>query len=73
MPALSRALQLVSDTVADGGRVLFVGTKRQAAPLVADAAKQCAQYYVNSRWLGAPSPTGRRSPIPLPACASWNR
>ena len=52
VPALSRALQLVSDTVADGGRVLFVGTKRQAAPLVADAAKQCAQYYVNSRWLG---------------------
>src|SRR5690606_10256270 len=51
-PALSRALQLVSDTVADGGRVLFVGTKRQAAPLVADAARQSAQYYVNSRWLG---------------------
>ncbi|MDB5621785.1 MAG: rpsB [Devosia sp.] len=52
VPALSRALQLISDTVADGGRVLFVGTKRQAAPLVADAAKQSAQYYVNSRWLG---------------------
>jgi len=52
VPALSRALQLVSDTVADGGRVLFVGTKRQAAPLVADAAKQSAQYFVNSRWLG---------------------
>src|SRR5690606_22730818 len=47
-----RALQLVSDTVADGGRVLFVGTKRQAAPLVAEAAKHSAQYYVNSRWLG---------------------
>ena len=52
VPALSRALQLISDTVADGGRVLFVGTKRQAAPLVAEAAKQSAQYYVNSRWLG---------------------
>ncbi|MCS6761978.1 MAG: 30S ribosomal protein S2 [Candidatus Devosia symbiotica] len=52
VPALSRALQLVSDTVADGGRVLFVGTKRQAAPLVAEAAKQSAQYFVNSRWLG---------------------
>jgi small subunit ribosomal protein S2 len=52
VPALSRALQLISDTVADGGRVLFVGTKRQAAPLVADAAKQSAQYFVNSRWLG---------------------
>ncbi|WP_421950482.1 30S ribosomal protein S2 [Pelagibacterium sp.] len=52
VPALYRALQLVSDTVADGGRVLFVGTKRQAAPLVAEAARQSAQYYVNSRWLG---------------------
>ena len=52
VPMLHRALQLVSDTVADGGRVLFVGTKRQAAPVVAQAAKDCAQYYVNSRWLG---------------------
>jgi small subunit ribosomal protein S2 len=52
VPALQRALQLVSDTVAEGGRVLFVGTKRQAAPVVADAAKKSAQYYVNSRWLG---------------------
>jgi small subunit ribosomal protein S2 len=52
VPMLSRALQLVSDTVADGGRVLFVGTKRQAAPVVAEAARQSAQYYVNSRWLG---------------------
>ncbi len=52
VPLLQRALQLVSDTVADGGRVLFVGTKRQAAPVVAEAAKSCAQYYVNSRWLG---------------------
>jgi small subunit ribosomal protein S2 len=42
----------VSDTVADGGRVLFVGTKRQAAPVVAEAAKSSAQYFVNSRWLG---------------------
>ncbi len=40
VPMLSRALQLVSDTVADGGRVLFVGTKRQAAPVVAEAARQ---------------------------------
>ncbi|CDP54270.1 30S ribosomal protein S2 [Paradevosia shaoguanensis] len=52
VPQLSRALQLISDTVADGGRVLFVGTKRQAAPLVAEAARQSAQYFVNSRWLG---------------------
>jgi small subunit ribosomal protein S2 len=52
VPMLSQALQLVSDTVADGGRLLFVGTKRQAAPVVAEAARQSAQYYVNSRWLG---------------------
>jgi small subunit ribosomal protein S2 len=52
VPMLSRALQVVSDTVADGGRVLFVGTKRQAADAVAEAARQSAQYFVNSRWLG---------------------
>jgi small subunit ribosomal protein S2 len=52
VPMLHRALQAVSDTVAKGGRVLFVGTKRQAADSVADAAKRSAQYYVNSRWLG---------------------
>jgi len=52
VPAFSRALQAVSDTVARGGRVLFVGTKRQAQDSVADAARRSAQYYVNSRWLG---------------------
>lgn len=52
VPMLHRALQAVSDTVAKGGRVLFVGTKRQAADSIADAAKRSAQYYVNSRWLG---------------------
>ncbi len=52
VPLLSQALQLVSDTVAGGGRVLFVGTKRQASELIADAAKRSAQYYVNARWLG---------------------
>ncbi|MBB4102297.1 30S ribosomal protein S2 [Allorhizobium borbori] len=52
VPLLSRALQQVSDTVARGGRVLFVGTKRQASEIIADAAKRSAQYYVNSRWLG---------------------
>src|SRR3712207_6183104 len=52
VPALYRALQAVSDTVAGGGRVLFVGTKRQAADAIADSAKRSAQYYVNSRWLG---------------------
>ncbi len=52
VPLLHRALQAISDTVASGGRVLFVGTKRQAADLVSDAAKRSAQYFVNSRWLG---------------------
>src|ERR1700749_2216972 len=52
VPMLHRALQAVSDTVAKGGRILFVGTKRQAQDAIADAAKKSAQYYVNSRWLG---------------------
>lgn len=52
VPMLHRALQAVSDTVAKGGRILFVGTKRQAQDGVADAAKRSAQYFVNSRWLG---------------------
>lgn len=52
VPMLHRALQTISDTVARGGRILFVGTKRQAQDIVADSAKRCAQYYVNSRWLG---------------------
>jgi small subunit ribosomal protein S2 len=52
VPQLHRALQAVSDVVAKGGRVLFVGTKRQAQESIADAAKRSAQYFVNSRWLG---------------------
>jgi small subunit ribosomal protein S2 len=52
VPMLHQALQAISDTVAKGGRILFVGTKRQAQEAVADAAKRSAQYYVNSRWLG---------------------
>lgn len=52
MPFLHQALLTVSDVVAKGGRVLFVGTKRQASEAVAEAAKSCAQYYVNHRWLG---------------------
>jgi small subunit ribosomal protein S2 len=52
VPLLHQALKTVSDTVAKGGRVLFVGTKRQASEAIAEAAKRCAQYYINSRWLG---------------------
>lgn len=52
VPLLHQALKAVSDTVARGGRVLFVGTKRQAQEQIADSAKRSAQYYINSRWLG---------------------
>src|SRR3981081_2903980 len=51
VPLLHRALSAVSDTVAKGGRILFVGTKRQAQDVGAEAAKKSAQYFVNSRWL----------------------
>src|ERR1700682_2378493 len=52
VPMLHRGLQQLRDTVAGGGRVLFVGTKRQAQEPVAEAAKRCGQYFVNHRWLG---------------------
>jgi small subunit ribosomal protein S2 len=52
VPLLHQAIVAASDVVAQGGRVLFVGTKRQASDIVADSAKRCAQYYVNHRWLG---------------------
>jgi small subunit ribosomal protein S2 len=52
VPLLHRGLQALRDVVAGGGRVLFVGTKRQAQEPVAEAAKRCGQYYVNHRWLG---------------------
>ena len=52
VPMLYRALEAVSNVVGEGGRVLFVGTKRQAQETVAEAARQCGQYFVNHRWLG---------------------
>ena len=52
VPLLHQALVAMRDVVAGGGRVLFVGTKRQAAEPLASAAKRCAQYFVNHRWLG---------------------
>jgi small subunit ribosomal protein S2 len=52
VPLLDAALNAVQETVAKGGRVLFVGTKRQAQRPVAEAAEKCAQYYMNHRWLG---------------------
>lgn len=52
VPLFSRALKEIRDVVSGGGRVLFVGTKRQAAPIVADAARRSGQYFINHRWLG---------------------
>ena len=51
-PMLHRAMMTVRNAAAGGGRVLFVGTKRQASSRVSEAAKRCGQYYVNHRWLG---------------------
>lgn len=52
VPMLHAALSAVRDVVAQNGRILFVGTKRQAADPIAEAAKRCGQYYINARWLG---------------------
>jgi small subunit ribosomal protein S2 len=52
VPLLDAALKVIRDTVAKNGRILFVGTKRQAQKPIADAAEKCAQYYMNHRWLG---------------------
>ena len=52
VPLLYHAMEAVRGIVASGGRVLFVGTKRQASERVAESAKRCGQYYVNHRWLG---------------------
>jgi len=52
VPMLDQALQVIRDTVAKGGRILFVGTKRQASKAIAEAADKSAQFYMNHRWLG---------------------
>ena len=52
VPMMHRALQAVSDTVANGGRILFVGTKRQAQDAVAEEATRAGMPYINQRWLG---------------------
>jgi small subunit ribosomal protein S2 len=52
VPMLDAALNVVRETVAKGGRILFVGTKRQAQRPIAEAAEKSAQYYMNHRWLG---------------------
>ena len=52
VPSMNTALKEMRNIVANGGRILFVGTKRQAQEIVAESAKRCGQYYVNHRWLG---------------------
>ena len=52
VPLMARALEFVAATVQAGGKVLFVGTKRQAQEPIAQAARQCGQHFVNHRWLG---------------------
>ncbi|QZP07352.1 30S ribosomal protein S2 [Caenibius sp. WL] len=52
VPLFARALDFVSATVQAGGKVLFVGTKRQAQEPIAQAARSCGQHFVNHRWLG---------------------
>src|SRR5262249_15103939 len=52
VPQLQAAIEAIRGVVASGGRVLFVGTKRQASEKIAESAKRCGQYYVNHRWLG---------------------
>lgn len=49
---LHRAMETVRNTVAAGGRILFVGTKPQASEVIKESAKRCGQYYINHRWLG---------------------
>lgn len=52
VPMLKRALQATHEIAKNGGRFLFVGTKRQAGDIVSQYAQKCSQYYVNHRWLG---------------------
>jgi small subunit ribosomal protein S2 len=52
VPLFARALDFVRQTAAAGGKVLFVGTKRQAQDPIAEAARRSGQHFVNHRWLG---------------------
>jgi small subunit ribosomal protein S2 len=52
VPMLYTALNAARSVASEGGRVLFVGTKRAASDIVAESARKCGQYYVNQRWLG---------------------
>ena len=52
VPMLYEALEAIQAIAKNGGKFLFVGTKRSASDLIAQAATNCGQYYVNHRWLG---------------------
>ena len=52
LPRFQKALDFLRETVASGGKVLFVSTKRQAQSFVETDAQRCEQYYVSRRWLG---------------------
>jgi len=52
VPMLHHAMEAIHNIVANGGRVLFVGTKSQASEKIKESAKRCGQYYINHRWLG---------------------
>jgi len=49
---LDKAIEYVQRLVAEGGKILFVGTKKQAQDIVAEEAKRCGMYYINHRWIG---------------------
>ncbi|MFL1781090.1 30S ribosomal protein S2 [Candidatus Hepatincolaceae symbiont of Richtersius coronifer] len=51
-PLFANALENIQKVIASGGRILFVGTKKQATPIIKEYAEKCGQYYVNHRWLG---------------------
>jgi len=57
VPMLEQAQELVSEITANGGHILFVGTKKQAADIVKSEAERSGQFFVNRRWLAARSPT----------------
>jgi small subunit ribosomal protein S2 len=73
VPLLHQALVALRDVAAGGGRMLFVGTKRQASEPVAAAAKRCAQYYVNHRWLGGTLTNWQTISASIRACATSKR
>ena len=67
---LAKAASYLGEVVKNGGKILFVGTKKQAQEAVREAAEVTGQFFVNQRWLEAPSPISRPSGVVWPACAN---